>query len=143
MTAAPRTRLAAYAVSITNDALLLVRISANEIDAGKWTLPGGGLDWGEHPEDGLHRELYEETGLTGSIEGLLGIDSNVLDAERRPGLPALHMLRFVYEVACEGIPQVTEIDGSVDLARWIPLSDVGSLGVIDLVEFALGEASAV
>ena len=33
---------------------------------GAWTLPGGGLDFGEDPADGVLRELEEETGLTGA-----------------------------------------------------------------------------
>lgn len=31
---------------------------------GRWVLPGGGLDWGEHPFEGLKREIMEEMGLT-------------------------------------------------------------------------------
>ncbi|MGH8924396.1 MAG: NUDIX hydrolase [Acidimicrobiia bacterium] len=38
------------------------RISESEVEAGYWTLPGGGLDWGEDPSDGLRREFFEETG---------------------------------------------------------------------------------
>jgi len=30
---------------------------------GKWELPGGGLDWGELPAEGLRREIKEEMGL--------------------------------------------------------------------------------
>jgi 8-oxo-dGTP diphosphatase len=31
--------------------------------SGKWDLPGGGLEWGEKPEEGVRREIGEETGL--------------------------------------------------------------------------------
>lgn len=30
---------------------------------GVWELPGGGLDFGEKPREGLKREIQEETGL--------------------------------------------------------------------------------
>ncbi|OGY35181.1 MAG: hypothetical protein A3E36_00705 [Candidatus Andersenbacteria bacterium RIFCSPHIGHO2_12_FULL_45_11b] len=32
-------------------------------ESGKWDLPGGGLDWGEEPQDGIVREIREEMGL--------------------------------------------------------------------------------
>jgi ADP-ribose pyrophosphatase YjhB (NUDIX family) len=32
-------------------------------DNGKWELPGGGLDWGEKPHEGIIREIKEEMGL--------------------------------------------------------------------------------
>jgi ADP-ribose pyrophosphatase YjhB (NUDIX family) len=32
-------------------------------DNGKWELPGGGLDWGESPQDGVAREIREEIGV--------------------------------------------------------------------------------
>jgi ADP-ribose pyrophosphatase YjhB (NUDIX family) len=42
--------------------LLLVR-RAIDPEKGKWDTPGGFLAEGEHPLDGLRRELLEETGL--------------------------------------------------------------------------------
>ena len=42
--------------------LLLARRAA-EPHLGKWDLPGGFLEEGEHPLDGLRRELREEAGV--------------------------------------------------------------------------------
>lgn len=43
----------------TRDKFLIV-----QEDNGLWELPGGGLDWGENPQDGLRREIKEEMGLS-------------------------------------------------------------------------------
>jgi ADP-ribose pyrophosphatase YjhB (NUDIX family) len=52
--------------------LLLVR-RAVEPFIGLWDLPGGFLEEGEHPLDGLRRELLEETGLEIEPEEFLGV----------------------------------------------------------------------
>ena len=40
-----------------------------------WGLPGGSLEYGEHPEEAVVRELWEETGLNICIEKLLLVNS--------------------------------------------------------------------
>jgi ADP-ribose pyrophosphatase YjhB (NUDIX family) len=51
--------------------LLLAR-RAVEPFSGMWDAIGGFLEEGEHPLDGLRREVLEETGLTVEPEGFLG-----------------------------------------------------------------------
>lgn len=53
----------ASALVVDDEGRVLLARRAGEPDAGKWDLPGGFLDEGEHPRDGLVRELREETGL--------------------------------------------------------------------------------
>ncbi|AGO61445.1 NUDIX hydrolase [Ferroplasma acidiphilum] len=45
----------------------------DEPDRYKWAIPGGKLELNETIEEGLKREMLEETGLTVEVENLLGI----------------------------------------------------------------------
>jgi len=36
-----------------------------------WTLPGGGVEWGESPSEAVVREVHEETGLKTQVSCLL------------------------------------------------------------------------
>ena len=54
------------------DRVLLAR-RAREPFKGRWDIPGGFLEVGEHPLDGLRRELREETGLDVEPLEFLGV----------------------------------------------------------------------
>src|SRR3990172_2882274 len=42
-------------------------------DYDLWNLPGGGLEKGESPWDGVVREIKEETGLVAEVKKLAGV----------------------------------------------------------------------
>lgn len=50
-------------VILDNKILLLKRVKPSTDGLGFWELPGGGLEYGETPNQALIRELKEETGL--------------------------------------------------------------------------------
>ena len=52
--------------------VLLAR-RAEEPFKGRWDIPGGFLEEGEHPLDGIRRELREETGLEVEPVAFLGV----------------------------------------------------------------------
>jgi ADP-ribose pyrophosphatase YjhB (NUDIX family) len=83
-----------------------------------WGLPGGSLEYGEHPEDGVIREVWEETGLNVCIEKFLLVNSWLPD---RVGLyylcrivdgtfhPSEEVSEFAY-FSLEDLPDIRPID---------------------------------
>jgi ADP-ribose pyrophosphatase YjhB (NUDIX family) len=128
-------RFAVYVLAVRDGGVLLTRIAPGFSGAGYWTLPGGGIEWGEHPEDALRREVHEETGLTlGAIE-YLGVDSQVY--ARDDGSTPLHAIRLLHAADLTGDPRVVEEDGSVDDVAWVPMRSLPEIATVRLVDIAL------
>lgn len=132
-----RTRLAAYALCVVNDALLLVRVAPGYLDAGVWTLPGGGVDYGEDPAHAVLRELAEESGLSGELAGLAFVNSVTGKNEAKVGPDTYHGVRIVYNVKIIGGELRDEVEESTDKAAWIPLSEIRERPITELIEVAL------
>ncbi|MBW4466692.1 MAG: NUDIX hydrolase [Pegethrix bostrychoides GSE-TBD4-15B] len=72
-------------------------------DNGRWSLPGGIVDWGEDIPSSTKRELAEETGLDlVKINRLVGVYS---DPERDP---RFHSICILVEASVEGEMQVQD-----------------------------------
>ncbi len=127
-------RVSAYGIVVDRERILL----AHWREAGRsgWTLPGGGLQPGEHPADAAVREVAEETGYRVRIEQLLGIDSLVVPAaERLSARPEpLHALRIVYRARVLDGELRDELAGSTDRAGWFTASEVDELDRVPLVD---------
>lgn len=131
-----RTRLAAYAWCESVAGVLLARIAPGFADAGWWTLPGGGLDFGEDPADCVLRELREETGLDGRIDELAGVVSYVLEPSETIRGDRLHIVGILYRVTPVAGELRDEPDGTTDHAEWIPFAGLDDVPLVDLVRWA-------
>lgn len=140
--ALPRwTRVAAYALAADDQGrVLLVRVAAGYPQAGRWTLPGGGLGFGEDPADAVLRELTEETGLAGRIASIAFVDSRTNPPRPESNLGEWHGIRIVYRVGITGGTLRDETEESTDSAAWFTREQLRSLAIVDLVEVALEHA---
>jgi 8-oxo-dGTP diphosphatase len=128
------TRIAAYGLILRQDEMLLCRTSYLLPEKeGYWTLPGGGIEHGEHPEAAMVREVHEETGLHVRPVGIAGVDAFVRE---QPG-ERFHGVRIYYHAEVLGGSLTFEQDGTTDMCHWWRLDEVPGLPLVDLVEKAL------
>jgi 8-oxo-dGTP diphosphatase len=133
-----RTRVGAYALCVDErERILLARLSAVEVDVGAWTLPGGGLDFGEHPDAAVIRELEEETGLAGEIDEVAGVFSHVYRQSRAAQGRDLHFLGILYHVRIVGGELRDETDGSTDTAAWLSRGELGDRRLVEIARYGV------
>ncbi|MFC6705330.1 NUDIX hydrolase [Flexivirga alba] len=136
------TRLAAYAVIVRDEQILLTWYNGKGHGKAGWTLPGGGVEYDESVEDGVVREVFEETGYHVALGGPLTTDS-FTTPDGRVGGRAFKSVRILFDATITGGDfGTTEVDGSTDFARWIPLAETGEMGYRSrIVDIALRQVA--
>lgn len=138
---APRkVRVGVYGLARDTGRVLLVRASEHDRSPGGWSLPGGGLHFGEEIEQALRREFHEETGLHVEVEELLGVGSQRDAPQPERGMPEdVQTIQIVYRVAVptDVAPRVIEVAGSVDRTAWIGPDELRGLELIGPARWAL------
>jgi 8-oxo-dGTP diphosphatase len=116
------------------DVLLIQRAKPPLI--GAWSLPGGHVEAGETVREAVHRELLEETGVSASLDQLVGI----FDVIRRDDAG---LLTHHYAIACyTGAWTAGEPRAASDAAtaRWMAPSDLRGLVFVPNVREAIAQA---
>jgi 8-oxo-dGTP diphosphatase len=138
-----RQRVAAYALLVRGDEVLLTRMSNRTRIAGRWTLPGGGVDHGEDPRAAVEREVYEETGLHIRVGTVADVHSSHFTGPRSDGVVEdYHGIHLIFHGSLlpesEDLePHVTEQDGSTDLAKWVDREQALELDLLSAARHAL------
>jgi ADP-ribose pyrophosphatase YjhB (NUDIX family) len=126
-------RISSYALIVRDEKILLCRISQKILEGGRWTLPGGGIDFGEHPERGVIREVKEETGFDVRLDGLVKVDSEVF---RHPDREA-QAIRIVYRATITGGTLKHETDESTDRCDWFTRKEAMKLPLVSLARLGV------
>jgi 8-oxo-dGTP diphosphatase len=113
--------------------LLMCRLSNITERPGAWTLPGGGIDFGEHPEAGALRELHEETGYVGRIIELLAVDSLRREVHTANEAQAdYHSVRIIYRTEIVSGDLRDETDESTERAAWCTRAELDGMALVEM-----------
>jgi 8-oxo-dGTP diphosphatase len=103
------------AVVIDQGKVLLVRRSQAPLK-GEWSLPGGALELGETLQQGVVREIFEETGLVVVPIGIVEILDRITQNEESNRVQYHYVL---IDFACRVTGGVLNVGSDADEARWV------------------------
>lgn len=126
--------LAVVTVVILNkEKVLLVKRGKKQTASGKWCNPCGYLDWDESATQCVHRELWEETGLS---LNRLKIDFYAIDSPwdivTEPTLNRNQDIALYYGVSIIGdTPIVTNkfSNDEIDDVKWVNLNEISQFEI--------------
>ena len=128
------TRIAAYGLIHQQGKMLLCRLSSQLPRwTGQWTLPGGGIEFGEDPVDAMVREVNEETGLQVRALSVATVNSKFIQDERG----SFHAIRIIYNAEVLGGSIRYEMNGTTDMCRWCSKQDIAEIELVELAEIGV------
>jgi 8-oxo-dGTP diphosphatase len=117
--------------------LLMIRRSLNATHgAGQWAVPGGWLDYGETPEEGVLRELKEEVDIDAKQARFVGLVINTHPA------PVDHVVCLFYKVPFDPFcrPVIQEPDKTIE-HDWVPINRIRDMDLFAPMRSFINESS--
>ncbi len=119
-----RVRVRVCGICVQDDSILLIRHKNIGENGVFWSLPGGGVEFGETLQSALEREFLEETRLHISVQNLTAINEFIA--------PPLHALEFFFKVDFMSGNLTKGIDPELDSqiieeVRWLRFDEIKAL----------------
>jgi 8-oxo-dGTP diphosphatase len=114
--------------------VLLVRRGQEPL-LGEWSLPGGALELGERLEEGVRREVSEETGLDVEPEEIVAVFDHISHASEDPARVRFHYVLVDYRCRLIGGTLASATD--VTEARWAGWNELTGHGSLVVRPFTL------
>lgn len=109
MAETPRHSVSVAGIVVNDEGKVLV---IRRRDNGHWEPPGGVLEMSETFEEGVCREIFEETGISAQVERLTGVYKNM-----KRGIVAL-----VYR--CVPLDEPSSVTDEAAEVRWMSLEEI-------------------
>ncbi|MFI5342935.1 MAG: NUDIX hydrolase [Chlamydiales bacterium] len=130
-------RYGAYGILLEGSNILLIQQKSG-LYQGLWGLPGGGIEFGETPEDAFKRELLEEAALTAGQLELFSITTATGEYKNKDTLYKFHQIGIIYKVIdWEKKPDLI----AEDEWRWMILSEIRSEKLTPFAESIISKIS--
>jgi 8-oxo-dGTP diphosphatase len=110
-------KVAAAALVVRDDKVLLVRRTITP-GQGKWTIPGGFVEFDEDPRDAVVREVLEETGYQVEVVKLLDVIFG-REHERGASLLIVYLAHLLDDRPMQGMDEK-----EVDAVRFFPVDQL-------------------
>lgn len=114
--------------------VLLVRRGQEPL-LGEWSLPGGALELGERLEDGVRREVREETGLDVEPEEIVAVFDHISHSGDDPARVRFHYVLVDYRCRVLGGALRSATDATE--ARWAAWNELTGHGAVAIRPFTL------
>lgn len=125
---------AVAAVIVQDGRLLLIRRGV-EPSKGRWSLPGGSIEWGEALADAVTREVREETGLEVEVGKVAGVFDVITEGAE------YHYV--IVDYFAEPIGGRLRPGDDASYARWVSADELDSLDLTDHLRERLEEMGFV
>ena len=86
-------------------------------ESGKWVFPGGGVEFGEHVEDTIVREIKEELEIDIEVVELLCVNNNIIPTEKQHWISPCFICKIT-----SGTPQILEPEKCDDIG-WFTVEE--------------------
>ena len=130
------------AIILSRNRVLLVERGKSPLK-GYWSLPGGALETGERLEDGVRREVLEETGLLVKPLRVVTIFERIMRDDR--GVPEYHYVLVDY--LCRVTGGTLEAASDVKRVEWVRRGELSDYkiteGTLPVIEQAFREGERV
>jgi ADP-ribose pyrophosphatase YjhB (NUDIX family) len=132
----PTAPIAGVGAVVLDDAqrVLLVRRGQEPL-LGEWSLPGGALELGERLEEGVRREVSEETGLDVEPVEIVAVFDHISHRSDEPAQVRFHYVLVDYRCRVLGGTLASATD--VTEARWASWNELTGHGALAVRPFTL------